>query len=245
MTESFQDRLRNELNVRRNENLYRETRVFDGTILNLSANDYFQLRHNQEVLVAASEIARIYGAEVPGLRPAEYASEKSPDIEWVCHLLKLLVKEYRLTDAFSLLRPTSPFRRPETICKAWEAFKSTSGVDSLRAVEKCSQHPGKMWVIREGYLLPILPFGNPPWHSSQYQTLPEVFVQNASLEIAWSKVPLENDTIAGSTIMPWISEKYDGFDINTKEDWITSERLLESGAISISLEIENFLKSHS
>ena len=61
MAESFEDRLRNELNVRRNENLYRETRVFDGTILNLSANDYFQLRNNQEVLVAASEIARIYG----------------------------------------------------------------------------------------------------------------------------------------------------------------------------------------
>jgi N-acylneuraminate cytidylyltransferase len=158
-------------------------------------------------------------------------------------LLKFLESETRLPDAFSLLRPTSPFRRPETINKAWEAFKNTSGVDSLRAVEKCLQHPGKMWVIREGRLVPILPFGDPPWHSSQYQTLPEVFVQNASLEIAWSRIPLEKGTIAGSTVMPWISEEYDGFDINTIDDWNTSERLLASGEVKISKNIESFLKS--
>lgn len=190
-----------------------------------------------------AKIAKIYGAEVPELRPKSYSTSTSPDIEWIQHLLKFLESETRLPDAFSLLRPTSPFRRPETINKAWEAFKNTSGVDSLRAVEKCLQHPGKMWVIREGRLVPILPFGDPPWHSSQYQTLPEVFVQNASLEIAWSRIPIETGTIAGSTVMPWISEEYDGFDINTIDDWNTSERLLASGEVKISKNIESFLKS--
>ena len=57
----FEFRLRNELNVRREKNLYRETRVFDGGLLNLSANDYFQLRNNQEVLAIASETAKKYG----------------------------------------------------------------------------------------------------------------------------------------------------------------------------------------
>ena len=61
MTGSFEFRLRNELNVRRDKNLYRETRVFDGGLLNLSANDYFQLRNNQEVLASASETAKKYG----------------------------------------------------------------------------------------------------------------------------------------------------------------------------------------
>ena len=192
-----------------------------------------------------AEIAQKYGAEVLGLRPAEYATSTSPDIDWILHLLKLLEQDGRLPDAFSLLRPTSPFRRPETINKAWKAFKNTSGVDSLRAVEKCLQHPGKMWVIRDGRLIPILPFGDPPWHSIQYQSLPEVYVQNASLEIAWISVPLENGTIAGSTVMPWISEEYDGFDINTQEDWNTSERLLASGKVKISEDIESFLISHS
>ena len=35
---------------------------------------------------------------------------------------------------------------------------------------------------------PLLSGGpvNPPWHSMPYQALPPVYVQNASLEIAWT-----------------------------------------------------------
>ena len=32
------------------------------------------------------------------------------------------------------------------------------------------------------------PDGAPPWHSTPYQALPPVYVQNASLEIAWTRV---------------------------------------------------------
>jgi len=192
-----------------------------------------------------AEIAQKYGAEILGLRPAEFSTSTSPDIKWIQHLLKLLKQEDRLPDAFSILRPTSPFRRPETIKKAWDAFKNNSGVDSLRAVEKCIQHPGKMWVIRDERLMPILPFGDPPWHSSQYQSLPEVYVQNASLEIAWCNVPIEKGSIAGSAVMPWISEEHEGFDINTTDDWEMSEKLLNSGEVKFSKKIENYLTSCS
>ena len=61
MAESFESRLRNELNVCRDEKLYRETRLFDSRLINLSANDYLQLRNNQHVLAAASKIAKKYG----------------------------------------------------------------------------------------------------------------------------------------------------------------------------------------
>ncbi len=55
-------------------------------------------------------------------------------------------------------------------------FLNEKGIDSLRAVEKCKQHPGKMWVIRNDRMLPLLPLSpaEQPWHSSQYQSLPEV-----------------------------------------------------------------------
>ena len=35
---------------------------------------------------AIAAIARHYGAEVPFLRPAEFAGDTSPDIEWVEHI---------------------------------------------------------------------------------------------------------------------------------------------------------------
>ena len=72
-----------------------------------------------------ADIARYYGAEVPFLRPAAIAGDISPDIEWVLHTLNQLRDLGQQTDCFSILRPTSPFRLPETIRRAWQEFESS------------------------------------------------------------------------------------------------------------------------
>lgn len=177
------------------------------------------------------DIAGHYGAEVPYLRPGEFAGDLSPDIEWVEYTLSRLQEDGREYDCFSILRPTSPFRLPETIQQAWRAFMEEEGVDSLRAVEKCKQHPGKMWVVRGNRMTTLLPLKRPeqPWHSSQYQSLPEVYAQNASLEIAWSRVVFESRTIAGDVLMPFFTKDYEGFDVNSAYDWGLAEHLVDSG----------------
>jgi CMP-N,N'-diacetyllegionaminic acid synthase len=174
-----------------------------------------------------AQIARHYGAEVPCLRPPAMAGDLSPDIEWVAHMLDALAAAGRRFDCFSILRPTSPYRRAETIRRAWAQFVAEPGIHSLRAVEKCAQHPAKMWVIRAGRLLPLIPFGPPdrPWHSAQYQALPEVYVQNASLEIAWTRTVAETGTIAGSAIVPFLTEELEGMDLNSPRDWAWAETL--------------------
>lgn len=194
----------------------------------------------QRVLVSTDSdeiatIARHYGAEVPFLRPPELAGDLSPDIEWVEYTLKSLRSQGKTFDCFSILRPTSPFRRAETIRRAWQQFLNEKGVDSLRAVEKCEQHPGKMWVIRGNRMFPLLPFGPPeqPWHSSQYQSLPEVYVQNASLEIAWTRVVFEGRTIAGNVVMPFLTHDYEGFDVNQPIDWQIAEELVRAGRATL------------
>jgi CMP-N-acetylneuraminic acid synthetase len=180
-------------------------------------------------------IARHYGAEVPFMRPPEFAGDTSPDIEWIEYTLRTLRDQGRSYDCFSLLRPTSPFRTPATLRRAWDTFLADRRVDSLRAVEKCTQHPAKMWVVRHNRLLPIMPFGpeQQPWHSSQYQSLPVVYVQNASLEIAWSHVALDERTIAGEAIVPFFTDEMEGFDINNRFDWMVAEQLLKSGEATL------------
>jgi CMP-N,N'-diacetyllegionaminic acid synthase len=180
-------------------------------------------------------IARHYGAEVPFLRPAAFATDTSPDIEWLEHMLAELRRQGRTWDCFSLLRPTSPFRDAGTIRRAWAAFTAQDGVDSLRAVEKCAQHPGKMWIVRGNRMFPLLPFANgeQPWHSTPYQALPPVYVQNASLEIAWTRVVVERRTIAGDVLVPFLTEGYEGFDINDPADWMVAERLLQDRAAQL------------
>ena len=177
-----------------------------------------------------AELARHYGAEVPFLRPAGLAGDVSPDIEWLIHAINTLRDAGRNYDCFSILRPTSPFRLPETIQRAWQAFLAEEGVDSLRAVEKCQQHPGKMWVVRGKRMSPLMPLTSDgqPWHSRQYQSLPAVYVQNASLEIAWTRVLFENNTIAGDVLLPFLTKGYEGFDINSEYDWAHARDLVAS-----------------
>jgi CMP-N,N'-diacetyllegionaminic acid synthase len=191
-----------------------ESGVFSDVVVSTDSDEY-------------AAVASYYGATIPSLRPAELAGDVSPDIEWVDYTLRNLAALGRPYAAFSILRPTSPFRLPDTIRRAWQEFSGETGVDSLRAVEPCRQHPGKMWVVRGRRMVPLLPLGTPtrPWHSMQYQSLPQVHVQNASLEIAWSRVVLEGGTIAGDVVMPFFTTGLEGFDVNQPDEWRRAEAI--------------------
>jgi CMP-N,N'-diacetyllegionaminic acid synthase len=182
-----------------------------------------------------ADIAVRYGGEIPFLRPAAMAEDLSPDIDWIEYTLTRLRGMGRAYDCFSILRPTSPFRQPDTIRRAWTRFASLRDVDSIRAVEKCRQHPFKMWTVRDDRLHPLLPGGpqNPPWHSTPYQALPPVYAQNASLEIAWSRVVFDGRTIAGRVIAPFFTEGVEGFDINDRFDWIVAEEMVRMGEVRL------------
>lgn len=174
-----------------------------------------------------ADIARRYGATVLE-RPAELATRTSPDIEWLLHAM-----HDRSEDAFALLRPTSPFRGADTIRRAWNRFLELGDrADSIRAVEPCRQHPAKMWQADGELMRPVLerPDDGTPWHSMQFQTLPEVWTQNSSLELAWSRVlEGERPSISGERIAPFFTEGAEGFSVDYPEDFERAERLLASG----------------
>jgi N-acylneuraminate cytidylyltransferase len=173
-------------------------------------------------------VAERYGAEVPGLRPAGMATATSPDIEWLRYTVELLAAAGRRFEIFSLLRPTSPFRGPETIRRAFEALVALGErADSIRAVRLCREHPGKMWVIDGDLMHPLLdqPDGV-PYHSRQYASLPRVYVQDSSLEIAWMRALTEHDSIAGERVAPLFTDELEGFSIDYPADWGQAEELI-------------------
>jgi len=177
---------------------------------------------------ATAEVAMHYGAEVVW-RPEAYARDDSPDIEWVRHALEIVP-----CDVFCLLRPTNPFRTAATILRALERFFDVQP-DSLRAVERVtSPHPYKMWRISEDgrsptqWMTPLVghdPTLVVPYHSRPTQTLPEVYMQNASLEIAWRATVEEQGSISGTRIIPFYTRHPEGVDVNDLEDWEFAERL--------------------
>jgi CMP-N,N'-diacetyllegionaminic acid synthase len=175
-----------------------------------------------------AEVARRYGAEVPRLRPPEMATAFSPDIEWVLHVMN-----GRDEELFSILRPTSPFRTAATIRRAWEQLLALRDrADSIRAVEPVRQHPGKMWMLDGDVMHPLLeqPAEGTPTYSTQTKALPPVYVQNSSLEIAWSCVLAgPRPEIAGERIAPFLTEGWEGFSIDYPGDVAAAERAIAAG----------------
>ena len=177
-----------------------------------------------------AEVAQRYGAEVPFLRPTELATATSPDIEWITHALAELDEHY---DLFAIVRATNPFRGPDVLRHGFEQLLATPEADSIRAVELVKQHPGKMWLVEGATMRPLLDQSHldAAWHAGQYQALPEVYVQNSALEIAWTRVVSQTGTREGRVVAPYFTDGAEGFNIDDEEDWERARRLLDSGDV--------------
>jgi N-acylneuraminate cytidylyltransferase len=175
-----------------------------------------------------AEVAQRYGADVPFLRPSELATSTSPDIEWIRHALDQLDDHY---DLFAIVRATNPFRGPDVLKRGLQQLLATPEADSIRAVELVKQHPGKMWVLEGKTMRPLLDQSQleTAWHAGQYQALPEMYVQNSALEIAWTRVVSQTGTREGRVVAPYLTRGYEGFNIDDEEDWERARRLLDAG----------------
>jgi N-acylneuraminate cytidylyltransferase len=177
------------------------------------------------------KVAREYGAIVPKLRPKELSQAMSPDIEWV----NLAVNEWLGLDdedMVSILRPTNPLRREGSICDALKLMQENEMYDSLRAIRPIREHPSKMW--RGNPNNQIFPFDssiNPVTmtsaHSSPFQTLEELWIQDASLEITRVKSLRLNGSISGEIICGFQLSGNEGFDINYPEDLEMVRKLID------------------
>jgi CMP-N,N'-diacetyllegionaminic acid synthase len=181
-----------------------------------------------------ADVALWYGADVPFLRPTEYATATSPDIEWLAYTLEHLDERYEL---FALIRATNPFRGPDVVRRGLEQLLATPVADSIRAVELVKQHPGKMWLISDDRrtMSPLLDQSelDVAWHAGQYQALPPVYSQNSALEIAWTRVVTETGTREGRVVAPFLTQGLEGFNVDDEEDWAHAERLVASGEATL------------
>ena len=159
-------------------------------------------------------------------RKPEHATDTATDFSWVYDLREMIETPY-----FCILRPTSPFRTASTIRRAFAALVG-SKAHSVRAVQRVhSPHPAKMWEFIPGskYMRPIMVGSHPDgtyWHSSPTQSLPPVYKQTSSIEMAQTWVIEGTKTISGYHIAPFLVEEAEAISIDTEDDWDAAEAYL-------------------
>jgi CMP-N-acetylneuraminic acid synthetase len=193
-------------------------------------------RNVERVLVSTDspryrEIALAAGAEAPFLRPEAFASDHATDLEVFIHALDWLdTHEGWRPEICVHLRPTFPTRSVEDVEKAVDLLLGDPTADSVRSVTLAPQTPYKMWRLDgEGTLHPLLesPLRD-PWNLPR-QTLPEVYLQNAAIDVVRSRVIRDQVSMTGRRILAYVMR--DARDIDDWADLAAAEQGFPGGAL--------------
>lgn len=155
-----------------------------------------------------AEVALAAGAEVPFVRPAQYATDTATDLDVFSHALSWFAdQEGAFPEYLVHLRPTGPVRSPHVIETALRQLIDTPKADALRSVSLVLETPYKMWRIEEGLLTPLLTLkGVKEAHSAPRQELPPAYLQNGIVDVIRASTILEKGSMCGSTVVPLITE---------------------------------------
>ena len=102
---------------------------------------------------AYADIAREYGAEVPFIRPEEYATDTALDYDVFLHALTWLKEQEGYeADIVVQLRPTYPIRDVKDIDNMIQLLLDCPNADSVRSMAKATEIPYKMWLKKPVFL---------------------------------------------------------------------------------------------
>ena len=164
-----------------------------------------------------AEISRSFGAEVPFLRPSEFATDKSTDIDFVLHFLNWSLTELGKVPKYLLnLRPTTPLRDPEVIDQAIDKMINDDNATSLRSVHE-SVPPQKMMKFEGPYLTGFFPDDKRvEYYNLPRQVFPKAYQPNGYIDIFKSAYVLENKVLYGNNILGFVTDYVD--DLDTLQD---------------------------
>jgi YrbI family 3-deoxy-D-manno-octulosonate 8-phosphate phosphatase len=177
-------------------------------------------------------VARQYGAEVPFLRPAEFAQDNTTDFPVFTHALSWLKEnEDYQPEIIVQLRPTSPIRPPECVDGAIQLLLDNPSADSVRGIVPSGQNPFKMWRVDEnGQMRPLLSVpGIPEPFNAPRQALPQTYWQTGHIDAIRTRAILEKNSLSGETILPLHIDPRYTIDIDTLKDWLRAEGLVAQG----------------
>lgn len=175
-------------------------------------------------------IAKQYDCEVPFMRPAELAQDKTPHLEVVLHAVTWLKEhEHYIPDAVMILQPTAPFRTATHIREAAVLFE-TSGADSVVSVSEVPSHHHPQWQFTVDDNKKIAIFTGEPFSRiiRRRQDLSKTYTRNGAVYLFKTKLlsdPIEPN-FYGDHVAAYVMSLEDSINIDTMDDWNEAEKVI-------------------
>ena len=154
-----------------------------------------------------AEVARGCGAEIPFLRPAELAADRTTDLPVFQYALNWLAEHENYHPEIILhLHATSPVRPRGFVDQAVCLLQEHPEAECVRSVVSPGQNPYKMWQIdaQSGRMLPLLAVkGIAEPYNTPRQLLPAVYLQTGHVN-AIRPAAILGGSMTGKVILPLI-----------------------------------------
>ena len=167
-----------------------------------------------------ASIGRIFGAQVPFIRPDAIAGDLASTMEVVEHAIRFmrddLSEEY---DILVLLEPTSPLRSSRDICQALENLLANSEAKSLVSVGRVeTQFPNFQFKIAEDGFLTSISEGF-DFKAVRRQEIDNHFFLDGSIYISFVDRLMERGSFIGSDTLALVLPKWKNVEIDDEYDY--------------------------
>ena len=151
-----------------------------------------------------AEIASLYGAEVPFLRPAEYSTDTSTDRDFLVHAMNWMSEnEQHVPEYWVHLRPTTPLREAHIVEQAVDAVMENKNATSLRSGHKAPESPLK-WFRRdeEGYFKGLIAGGEEKEiYNLPKEAFEDVYVPDGYIDVVKGSYVMNHETLHGNNMI--------------------------------------------
>jgi CMP-N-acetylneuraminic acid synthetase len=174
-----------------------------------------------------SDIAKAYGAEVPFLRPPELATDTASSIDV---LLDHVARAGLSSDsAFTLLQPTSPFRRPQTIKRAVAEFDARPQCSLIGVTTPPVPLAWHRVIAADGHLYA----GPIPLQQEQRSCVLSGLIYITRIDSFMAN----RDLYGPEPHAFMVEDRVESLDIDTPLDWLMALACVDAGLIAPSLSI--------
>ena len=180
-----------------------------------------------------AQTALALGAEVPFTRPDHLARDPYGVVDVCLHALDALQAKGDHFDLLVILLPTSPFRTARHIDQALDVFHR-SGADFLMSVTRLDSSLLAAHVMKDRFMEPL----HPEWIGrlgarAKAGELPSLVKSNGAITVA--RVPRIRQERAYYVypLAAYSMEWPDGLDVDTEEDLLVANALLDSGRVAL------------
>jgi N-acylneuraminate cytidylyltransferase len=151
-----------------------------------------------------AEIASLYGAEVPFLRPVEYSTDTSTDRDFLLHAMNWLGEnKQKIPEYWIHLRPTTPLREPSIVDRAIDTIMNNNNATSLRSGYKAPESPLKWFKIdRYGYFKGLVADDEEKEiYNLPKESFDDVYIPDGYVDIVKSSHVMHHKTIHGNNMI--------------------------------------------